>query len=111
MRPFSVIAAAASCLSGLSAATATETLCHPRVNSTSGTIVGHRAPNRTDTYEFLGIKYARAPVGDLRFAAPRRYVPEEAGHLFNASNWVSGSFVAVAMQSADMYPTLPEPVR
>lgn len=50
---------------------------NPSVRLSSNTIiVGHRAPNRTDVFEFLGIKYAQAPVGDLRFAAPKRYIYE-----------------------------------
>jgi len=60
----------------------------PRVNTTSGTIVGHQAPDRPDTYEYLGIKYGKAPVGELRFAPPERYTaPAHAFH--NASTWVS----------------------
>lgn len=61
---------------------------NPHVQSTSGTIIGHRAPNRTDTFEFLGVKYGKAPVGNLRFASPQRYVAP-AGAIYNASNWVS----------------------
>lgn len=59
---------------------------NPSVSSTSGHIIGHRAPNRTNTFEFLGIKYGRAPVGELRFAPPRRYSPPK-GTIYNASLW------------------------
>lgn len=60
----------------------------PQVKSTSGTIIGHRAPHRPDTFEFLGIKYGQAPVGELRFAPPERYVaPPDL--VYNASTWVS----------------------
>lgn len=59
---------------------------NPSVSSTSGHIIGHRAPNRTDTYEFLGIKYGQAPVGGLRFAAPQSYSPPD-GTTYNASQW------------------------
>ena len=58
----------------------------PSVDTTSGRIVGHRAPNRTDTFEFLGVKYGAAPVGDLRFAPPERYSPPE-GTVYEASDW------------------------
>jgi len=59
----------------------------PEVNSTSGLIVGHRAGQRSGTYEFLGIKYGQAPTGELRFASPKRYLAPE-GTVFEASNWV-----------------------
>lgn len=58
----------------------------PLVDTTSGQIVGHRAPNRTETFEFLGVKYAAAPVGDLRFAPPGRHSPSE-GTVYEASDW------------------------
>lgn len=38
--------------------------------------------------EFLGIRYAEAPVGELRFAAPKRFVAAK-GTVFEASEWVS----------------------
>lgn len=54
---------------------------------TGGTLVGHAASNRTSVAEFLGIRYAAAPVGELRFAAPKRYVAPK-GSVFEASEWV-----------------------
>lgn len=60
----------------------------PRVESTSGTIIGHRAPHRPDTFEFLGVKYGQAPVGELRFAPPERYTALP-NSVYNASTWVS----------------------
>lgn len=55
--------------------------------STGGTIIGHGAPNRPSVTEFLGIRYAAAPVGELRFAAPQKYVaPPDT--VFEASEWV-----------------------
>ncbi|KAK8029869.1 hypothetical protein PG993_011160 [Apiospora rasikravindrae] len=59
-----------------------------RVNTTSGLIVGHQAPNRTRVAEFLGIKYAAAPMGELRFAPPRRFAAPP-GTFYKASKWVS----------------------
>ena len=59
----------------------------PAVHSTSGLIVGHKAEHRPNSYEFLGIKYGQAPIGELRFASPRRYIAPE-GTVFEASNWV-----------------------
>jgi hypothetical protein len=62
----------------------------PAVKSTSGLIVGHKAEHRPNSYEFLGIKYGQAPIGELRFASPRRYIAPE-GTVFEASNWVKRS--------------------
>lgn len=62
----------------------------PRVSSTSGTIIGHQAPDNPDTFEFLGIRYGKAPVGELRFAPPQRYTAP-AHAFYNASTWVSST--------------------
>lgn len=43
------------------------------VQTTSGLIVGHAAKTATDVSEYLGIPFAQAPVGDLRFVAPQQY--------------------------------------
>jgi hypothetical protein len=56
--------------------------------STGGTIIGHKAVNKTSVTEFLGIRYAEAPVGGLRFAAPKKYVAPQ-NTVFEASEWVS----------------------
>lgn len=61
-----------------------ESLDAPQVPSTSGLIVGHRAPGGSSTFEFLGIKDGQAPIGDQRFASPQRYiVPHDV--IYNAS--------------------------
>ncbi|KAJ8113604.1 hypothetical protein OPT61_g4300 [Boeremia exigua] len=54
--------------------------------STGGIVIGHRATNKTSVTEFLGIRYAEAPVGELRFAAPKKYVAPH-GTVFEASEW------------------------
>lgn len=58
----------------------------PIVNTTSGLIIGHAAPNRSEVTEFLGIPYALPPVGELRFAPPKR-LAASAATLHDASNW------------------------
>ncbi|KAF2134298.1 cholinesterase precursor [Dothidotthia symphoricarpi CBS 119687] len=58
------------------------------VLTTSGTIVGHEASNRSSVTEYLGIRYAAAPVDELRFAAPKKFVASK-GTVFEASEWVS----------------------
>lgn len=57
-----------------------------RVQTSSGTIVGHQASNRTRVAEFLGIRFAEAPVGELRFTAPKKY-KAPAGTIFEASKY------------------------
>lgn len=43
------------------------------VNTTSGLVHGHSAPNATEVSEYLGIPFAEPPIGNLRFAPPVRY--------------------------------------
>ncbi|KAI9745016.1 MAG: hypothetical protein M1818_001294 [Claussenomyces sp. TS43310] len=44
------------------------------VKTSSGAVVGHAATNHSEVSEYLGVPYAQPPVGDLRFAAPVKYV-------------------------------------
>jgi hypothetical protein len=57
-----------------------------RVRTTSGFVTGHPAPNAPKVSEYLGIPFAKPPVGELRFASPVAYVSH--GTL-DASNYVS----------------------
>ncbi|KAI4595730.1 hypothetical protein KJ359_006721 [Pestalotiopsis sp. 9143b] len=43
------------------------------VNTTSGPVAGHAASNYTGVSEYLGIPYAKPPVGNLRWQAPVEY--------------------------------------
>ncbi|CAA9964651.1 PnbA Carboxylesterase type B [Pyrenophora teres f. maculata] len=64
------------------------TINRSSVHTSSGTLIGYPSSNRTHVTEFLGIRYAEAPVGELRFAAPKKY-HAPAGIIFEASNWSS----------------------
>ena len=46
----------------------------------------------TGNIQFLGIRYAEAPVGELRFAAPKKFDAPK-GTVFEASEWVSNQDV------------------
>ncbi|KAH7353258.1 carboxylesterase [Plectosphaerella cucumerina] len=51
---------------------------HLEANTTNGLITGHAASNTTCVVEFLGIPYAKPPVGNLRFAPPERFTGNAA---------------------------------
>lgn len=57
------------------------------VGTTSGIVTGHPAPNASLVSEYLGIPYAKPPVGSLRFAPPVAYV--NPGGRVDGSNFVS----------------------
>jgi carboxylesterase type B len=57
------------------------------VKTTSGTVVGHAAAIRTQVSEYLGIPFAKPPVGKLRFAAPEEF---KGNSTIDASKYVSG---------------------
>jgi carboxylesterase type B len=56
------------------------------VKTTSGTVVGHAAAIRTQVSEYLGIPFAKPPVGKLRFAAPEKF---KGNSTIDASKYVS----------------------
>ena len=47
------------------------------VETSSGYIVGHPARNRSQVVEYLGIPYAKPPIGQLRFAAPQTLISNQ----------------------------------
>ena len=57
------------------------------VQTSTGMIIGHEAPNASDVTEYLGIPYAQPPLGDLRFAAPVAFAGD-AKSTFRASKFV-----------------------
>lgn len=56
----------------------------PGVQTTSGTVIGHPARNRSDVVEFLGIRYAQATNSSLRFQPP---VPFISTDTYKASHY------------------------
>src|SRR5277367_5613239 len=56
------------------------------VETSSGAVAGHAATYYPEVSEYLGIPYAQAPVGDLRFAAPMKYAESS---MLNGSAFVS----------------------
>lgn len=55
------------------------------VQTTSGPVNGHAALNESQVSEYLGIPFAKPPVGDLRFAAPVAY---RGNATLNGTNFV-----------------------
>ena len=56
-----------------------------RVFTSSGPVDGHAASNRTQVSEYLGIPFAKPPVGDLRFEPPQKYTGDK---VINGTNFV-----------------------
>ncbi|OQE26791.1 hypothetical protein PENSTE_c005G07852 [Penicillium steckii] len=57
------------------------------IKTGSGPIVGHTASRKPDVSEYLGIPYAAAPIGDLRFAAPVAYKPNGSTIMADSYNF------------------------
>jgi hypothetical protein len=60
------------------------------VKTTSGSVTGHAAKNDSTVSEYLGIPFGKAPVGNLRFAAPQKFTGSAA---LNGSSYVSVQFL------------------
>lgn len=61
------------------------------VTTSRGRITGHKAPEVEGVYEFLGVPFAKPPVGELRFAPPAKLGPEASRAVFVADKYVSFS--------------------
>ena len=60
-----------ACAVALVACAAASPLTPLTVKTSNGAVTGHRVGK---VNEYLGIPYAQPPLGDLRFAAPQKYV-------------------------------------
>jgi hypothetical protein len=71
------------------------------VKTTSGWVTGEAAPGALNVSAYLGIPYAQPPLGDLRFAAPRKY---RGNGNITATKFVSFdlSFISFLFLLADM---------
>ena len=56
------------------------------VQTSSGPVSGHPAANDSQVSEYLGIPYGQAPIGDLRFAAPVKFIGNAS---LNGTSFVS----------------------
>jgi len=55
------------------------------VKTSSGQVLGHAAALKPAVSEYLGIPYAKPPVGELRFASPQKFTGSKS---INASTYV-----------------------
>ena len=83
---FGLYAALAACGTLLSVVYALPTSSQ-RVHTSSGVIQGHFSTWQKEVTEYLGVPYAKVPVGPYRWAAPEPYNPPTSG-AFTASKYV-----------------------
>ncbi|KAK2792404.1 hypothetical protein FQN52_003339 [Onygenales sp. PD_12] len=60
-----------------------------KVETSSGTVVGHASEWKPGVSEYLGIPFAQPPVGELRFAAPKPFT--------GSKEIVAGNYVGVSV--------------
>lgn len=58
------------------------------VHTQNGVVKGHNAVNRSTVFEYLGLPYAKAPVGNLRFAPPQESECQDPAVIYDAATWV-----------------------
>ena len=65
------------------------------VDISSGRVIGHAAKNASASgvSEYLGIPFGKAPIGDLRFAAPQKF-EGSSSLVINGSIYVSNSVLS-----------------
>ncbi|KAK1990490.1 carboxylesterase [Colletotrichum falcatum] len=50
------------------------------VETSNGPVTGHPVSNGSNVLEYLGVPYARPPIGSLRFAPPERFTGNKSFH-------------------------------
>ncbi|KAM5474762.1 hypothetical protein MferCBS49748_000169 [Microsporum ferrugineum] len=73
------------------------------VKTTSGQVTGHASTSRPSVVEYLGIPYANAPVGDLRFAPPVRFFSDKP---FEAANFTPSKPIKYPNETAVLRPII-----
>jgi Carboxylesterase family len=58
------------------------------VHTKNGVVKGHNAANISTVFEYLGLPYAQAPVGSLRFAPPKEPECQDQTVVYDAATWV-----------------------
>lgn len=76
-----------------------------RVEITNGTVQGIKCPD-SDAVSFLGLPYAQAPTGNLRYSAPKAYDAKYNGTLQATTQppncpQFGSSFVETSLTSED----------
>jgi hypothetical protein len=61
------------------------------VKTTSGTVIGQASKWQPEVSEYLGIPFAKAPEGELRWAAPQAIT--DASKVINATKYVKSSTI------------------
>jgi hypothetical protein len=66
------------------------------VKTTSGTVIGKASSWQPEVSEYLGIPFAKAPEGDLRWAAPLAIT--DSSQTINATKYVSLNLILEPIQ-------------
>jgi cholinesterase len=63
------------------------------VKTTSGTVIGQASKWQPQVSEYLGIPFAKAPEGDLRWAAPQSIT--DSSKVINATRYVRSEYSVI----------------
>jgi len=84
-----------------------------RVRTSSGPVDGHLAPNSSQVSEYLGIPFAKPPIGALRFEPPEQYVSSSLlnGSIFVCSPILNHYFLVLINTGSLLSPNHPNSSR